>query len=71
MTVIADIEDKHALTDDERIKIKCAAKHFQALGIRAEIGGELRYEVKETPGDYQQTNTAFRAPVKDYGDIKI
>jgi len=66
-----DIEDTHALTDDERIKIKCAAKHFQALGIHAEIGGELRYEVKETPGDYQQTNAAFRAPVKDYGDIKI
>lgn len=66
-----DINDDKALTEHERTKIQCAVKHFQALGIRAEIGGELRYEVQETPGDYQQTNTAFRAPVKDYDDIKI
>ncbi len=50
-----DINDTHALTEDERTKIQCAVKHFQALGIRAEIGGDSQYEVKETPGDYQQT----------------
>ncbi|MDP1970404.1 MAG: hypothetical protein Q8K42_05620, partial [Methylobacter sp.] len=66
-----DINDDKALTEHERSKILCAVKHFAALGIHAEIGGDIRYEVKETPGDYQQTNATFRAPVKDYGDIKL
>ena len=33
----ADINDKTALTESERYKIKCAQKHFAALGIPAEI----------------------------------
>ena len=66
-----DLNDTHALTEDERTKIQCAVKHFQALGIRAEIGGDIKYEVKETQGNYQNSKTTYRAPVKDYGDIKI
>lgn len=68
-----DINDSHALTEDERTKIQCAVKHFQALGIRAVMGGDvhIQYEVKETPSNYQQTNATYQAPVKDYGDIKI
>jgi type III restriction enzyme len=64
-----DINDDKALTEHERNKIQCAIKHFQALGIRAEIGGELTYQVKEDPGSYKQAS--FHAPVKDYGDVKI
>jgi type III restriction enzyme len=66
-----DLNDTHALTEDERTKIQCAVKHFQALGIRAEIGGDSTYHVKETSGDYLQANATYQAPVKDYGDIKI
>jgi hypothetical protein len=47
------ISTTHALTEDERTRIQSAIKHFQALGIRAEIGGDIRYEVQETPGNYQ------------------
>jgi type III restriction enzyme len=64
-----DLNDTHALTEDERTKIQCAVKHFQALGIRAEIGGDK--QVKEIPGDYQQSNATYQAPVKDYEDIKV
>ena len=32
-----DLDDKSSLTDAERFKIKCAQKHFAALGILAEI----------------------------------
>ena len=66
-----DLNDDKAITEHERTKIQCAVKHFQALGIRAIVGGELHYEVKETPGDYQKTNATYQAPVKNYGDIKI
>ncbi|MDD2801591.1 MAG: hypothetical protein PHE96_09045, partial [Methylococcales bacterium] len=64
-----DINDDKALTEHERNKIQCAVKHFQALGIRAEIGGDVTYQVKEDPGGYKQAS--FHAPVKDYGDVKI
>jgi type III restriction enzyme len=66
-----DINDDKALTEHERTKIQCAVKHFQALGIRAEIGGDSPYEVKEIQADYQQSNACYQAPVKDYGNIKI
>lgn len=32
-----DINDKAALTDSEIYKIKCAIKHFESLGVKAEI----------------------------------
>ena len=32
-----DLQDKSAQTESERYKIKCAQKHFAALGIPAEI----------------------------------
>ena len=42
-----DLNDTHALTEDERTKIQCAVKHFQALGIRAEIGGDVSMRLKK------------------------
>jgi len=66
-----DLNDTHALTEDECTKIQCAVKHFQALGIRAEIGGDSQYEIKETQSNYRQSNACYQAPVKEYGDIKI
>jgi len=33
----SDLEDRKALTDSERLKIKCALKHFDALGIEAKL----------------------------------
>lgn len=32
-----DIEDKSAITEEERMKIKCAQKHFEAIGITLDI----------------------------------
>jgi type III restriction enzyme len=32
-----DLEDKRALTDSEKLKIKCAMKHFDAIGIEAKL----------------------------------
>lgn len=33
----SNIDDRKALTDSERWKIKCALKHFDALGIEAKL----------------------------------
>ena len=32
-----NIDDTKALTETERLKIKCALKHFEALGIEAKL----------------------------------
>ena len=32
-----NLEDRKALTESERLKIKCALKHFEALGIEAKL----------------------------------
>jgi len=32
-----DVEDRKSLTRDEAYKIKCAVKHFEALGIETKI----------------------------------
>ncbi len=32
-----NLDDKRALTEDERLKIRCALKHFEALGIEAQL----------------------------------
>lgn len=62
-----NINDTHALTDDERTKIKCAIKHFEALGISANVGNGVQYEVKDTShAAYANTKAIFQAPVKDY-----
>lgn len=49
-----DLEDRKALNDDERFRIQCAIKHFQALGIKAHADG-----VAEAAPRYV-------APVKDF-----
>lgn len=33
-----DLDDRTALTEEERLKIRCAMRHFEALGIEAQFG---------------------------------
>lgn len=33
-----NINDQRGLTEVERLKIRCAMKHFEALGIEAKLG---------------------------------
>jgi len=51
-----NLDDTRALTESERIKIKCALKHFQALQIEAKLT-YLPYKapVKEYKGDFKET----------------
>lgn len=47
----ADLEDTKALTSDEKYKIECAKKHFEALGVEA----DLQYQIYHAPvKDYQR-----------------
>ncbi|BBM89270.1 hypothetical protein COTS27_00966 [Spirochaetota bacterium] len=48
------LDDRKILSRDEIYKIKCAIKHFQALGIEANIENPIEY----------------RAPIKDYASFK-
>ena len=36
-----DLHDTKALTDEEVLKIECAARHFQALGFVTHISGRM------------------------------
>ena len=50
----SDLEDKRALTEAERIKIKCAMKHFDAIGIEAQIDYRpYRAPVKDYEADFK------------------
>jgi type III restriction enzyme len=49
-----DLEDKRALTEAECIKIKCAMKHFGAIGIEAQIDYRpYRAPVKDYEADFK------------------
>ena len=66
-----DIEDLGKLTESERIKIKCAIKHFQALGFRTLLGDGVQYENSESEvSEEQGCKGIFQAPVKDYSDLE-
>ena len=45
-----NIDDPRALTESERLKIKCAMKHFDAIGIEAKLDYRLYHAPVE---DYQ------------------
>jgi type III restriction enzyme len=49
-----DLEDRKALTNDERFRIQCAIKHFEALGLKARADGIA----EEAPN--------YLAPAKDF-----
>jgi len=50
-----NLEDPRALTEAERIKIKCAFKHFEALKIEAKLTYiPYRAPVKEFKGDFKE-----------------
>ncbi|MDY0148808.1 MAG: DEAD/DEAH box helicase family protein [Kiritimatiellia bacterium] len=50
-----NIDDPRALTESERIKIKCALKHFEALKIEAKLSYmPYRAPVKEYKGDFKE-----------------
>lgn len=53
-----DINDMKALTEEERYKIKCAKKHFEALGIEA----HLEYQIYHAP--VQDYHRDFKSKVK-------
>lgn len=53
-----DLEDRKALNPDERFRIQCAMKHFEALGIKAKAEG-----VAETAPNYA-------APIKDFNSLE-
>jgi type III restriction enzyme len=50
-----NLDDQKALTESERNKIKCALKHFEALGIEAQLS-YLPYcaPVKDYKPDFKQ-----------------
>jgi type III restriction enzyme len=53
-----DLSDTKSLTPDEKYKIECAKKHFEALGIEA----HLEYQIYHAPvQDYQRD---FKSKVK-------
>jgi len=49
-----NLDDRKELTESERLKIKCAIKHFEALGIEAKLD-YLPYvaPVKEYEADFK------------------
>jgi len=50
-----NLDDPRALTESERIKIKCALKHFEALQIEAKLTYlPYRAPVKEFKGDFKE-----------------
>jgi type III restriction enzyme len=57
-----DLDDPRALTEDERRRIRCAMKHFEAIGIRTVT--PLPYQTPKPPPN--ASRDAFVAPVKDY-----
>jgi len=57
-----DLDDPHALTEDERRRIKCAMKHFEAIGIRTVT--PLPHQKPSQPALTERD--AYVAPVKDY-----
>lgn len=49
-----DLNDSRALTDSERLKIRCAMKHFEALGIEAKLSYTAYHApVKEYHNDFK------------------
>jgi len=53
-----NVEDRKALTDSERWKIKCALKHFDALGLEA----KLDYRPYVAPVKDYQTDFKTKVP---------
>lgn len=50
-----NLEDQHALTESERLKIKCAMKHFEAIGIEAKLAYRTYVApVKEYQPDFKE-----------------
>jgi len=49
-----DLNDRRALTDSERYKIRCALKHFEAVGLEAKLSYEIyRAPVKNYQADFK------------------
>lgn len=57
-----DLDDRGALTEDERLKILCAEKHFKALGFETRRNGRA---LTLLPGQ-----SAFSAPHASYENFK-
>jgi len=57
-----DLDDPRALTEDERRRIQCAMKHFEAIGIRTVT--PLPHQKPSQPALTERD--AYVAPVKDY-----
>ena len=54
----SDLYDKRALTDAERLNIKCAMKHFEALGIEAKFDYRPYHApVKDYKSDFKEKLT--------------
>jgi len=57
-----DLEDTRSLTEDEKLRIKCAMKHFEAIGVRTVT--PLPHQKPAQP--HLTERDAYVAPVKDY-----
>ena len=62
-----ELEDMRALTEAERYKIKCAQKHFEALGIEA----HFEYQIYHAPVQDYQRDFKSRIPAVSYTHLTL